>query len=422
MARQQRHGLAVNERGMALPVAMLALLILSVLMIGFATLSASEPTIASNQLMVAQARALAEAGLERAIWALNNPNDPRGIPSPLGRSAPAPYDGSELVRVPVGGAVLGGFRVTVTGSASSAERVITAVGWVPDDNAAGRAAHQKITVTAVNPQQLFKDPPAALSARGELQVSGNAVVDSRADTSCGNKVGTITTAGTSLQGSAMEIRGAGDGNSTPNELTDAGRGPLPANAHDIVTNLATAAFDRFGFTDSDIDVLRAYAKAHGTYLRGTVDFGAGNRMTNGLIFVDTVGGTNITPEGVTPATPSSSFASVSIHRSAAADARGIFSGWLFVNGSLAISGDVTVHGMVYAQNDLSYHGTGAGRLQGAAISRHIRDLSSTSIDSDLLGHALVDYDCAHARTGGGTIPGTWSVRSGTYKELCDSCT
>ena len=40
--------------------------------------------------MVAQARAVAESGLERAIWALNNPTDTNGIP--LAGPVPALYD------------------------------------------------------------------------------------------------------------------------------------------------------------------------------------------------------------------------------------------------------------------------------------------------------------------------------------------
>jgi len=49
-----------DRRGVALPMALLALLVLSVLIIGFSVLSASEPTIANNQLMVVRARAIAE--------------------------------------------------------------------------------------------------------------------------------------------------------------------------------------------------------------------------------------------------------------------------------------------------------------------------------------------------------------------------
>jgi len=71
------------QRGIALPMALMALLILSALIIAFSMLAASEPLLANNQLQIARARAVAESGLERAIWALNNPADPDGIPNPL---------------------------------------------------------------------------------------------------------------------------------------------------------------------------------------------------------------------------------------------------------------------------------------------------------------------------------------------------
>ena len=93
--------LARDERGIALPMALLALLILATLVISFVLLATSEPLIATNQKLVAQARALAESGIERAIWALNNPTDPNGVPNPLVGPAPAPYDGSAPIALNV---------------------------------------------------------------------------------------------------------------------------------------------------------------------------------------------------------------------------------------------------------------------------------------------------------------------------------
>src|SRR5262245_43923226 len=147
--------LLASERGVALPMAVLALMILSVLIVGFSVLSASEPTIANNHLQVAQARALAETGIEQAIWALNNPADPKGLPAssplPANWTVVAPYNGSQLVMVSNSGTNVGGFRVTVTAAASKAELNISAVGWVPDETAT-RKAHQRVTVTVFNPQ------------------------------------------------------------------------------------------------------------------------------------------------------------------------------------------------------------------------------------------------------------------------------
>jgi hypothetical protein len=403
-------------------MAMLTLLILSVLIIGFSALSATEPTIANNQLRVAQARAVAEAGVERAVWALNRgladpPNNTDGIPSPLVGTALAPYDGSQLLTLATGGNTIGGFRVTVVNGATPYERNITAVGWVPNDTTAGPKTHQKITVTVFNPQFIMKDPPAALTVRGELQVGGNSFVDSSQDVSCGPKFGTLTSGQTSPGGSS-DMRGAGDTRS--NFLYDAHDGAIPTTANDMVENVTTSAFDPFLLTNPDIDALRAFAKARGTYLQGSQTFNSSNKLPAGLIFVDTVSGTNITAEGVTPATLSTDFASVDIHGNAGAGVDGAFNGWLFVNGGLSIDGSFLMNGFVYVQNDISYHGTGTGQLNGAMVSRNIRDTSSTSIDSDLLGNATIVYDCKKAKTGGGSISTKWLIKGDSYKEVSGS--
>ena len=76
-----------NQHGVALPLAMLALVILTVLSLAFMALSKSEPIIASNQARAAAARSLAESGLERALWALTT----SVIPATLSGVAAAPY-------------------------------------------------------------------------------------------------------------------------------------------------------------------------------------------------------------------------------------------------------------------------------------------------------------------------------------------
>jgi Tfp pilus assembly protein PilV len=413
-----------DQRGIALPMALVALLLLSVLVLGFSALATTEPPIANAQLMASQARALAEAGVEQSVWAFRA----KSISSPPGQTAAAPYDGSQLLPVSVGAATIGGFRVTVTnpfpaasGSAcrSAAERCIASVGWVPGDGPARPRAHQKVVLVMTNPQALFKDAPAALAARGQLQAAGNTVIDSRADQSCGRKVGTATTGTTALQ-SAVGVYGAADLNDTPNQVTSAHNGQVPVGAGDVVTSLGTSAFDRYAWTDDDINVLRAYAKAHGTYRMGAVRFDASNRMPNGVVFIDTASGHNITREGVTPATPAADLAVASVGVDAPADPSGQFHGWLFVNGSLSISANFAIHGLIYAQNDLSYHAVGSVGVSGAIITRNIRDVSTT-IDAGALGSATIAFNCEDARTGGGTVPSSWTVKTGTYRELCDSC-
>jgi hypothetical protein len=391
------HRILRDQRGAALPMALIVLAMLSTLIIAFSILASTEPTIASNQQSVAQARAVAESGIERATWALNNKDHASGLPDPLPGTIPAPYDGSATVPVALNGSTLGVFRVTVTQGAVSNERNVLAVSSLPSE--ASPRARQRIQVTVIK----FKipDPPAALSVRGELQVGGNTLIDSRADTSCGAKPGTYTTGTTSILDASADVYGA-DGNNTKNQGTD------------ILQGQPTAAFDNYLLSDNDMAALKAYAKSQGTYYQGTVEFTSSNRMPNGVIFVDTASGGPITPSS-----DPSDMANLTIHGNAPASADGIFHGWLIVNGSLQISGNFQMWGYGYVMNDLTYTGTGTGQIVGAMLSRNIRDTSSTTIDTNTGGNASILYDCAKARDGGGFVPQTYSVKAGTYKEISD---
>jgi hypothetical protein len=138
-----------GERGAALPLAVITLALLSSLILGLSVMSATEPTIAANQLRTAQARALAEAGLEMALWALAHPGAPGGLSDPLPAAVPPPYDGSRLIEVAAGDATVGGFRLAVITGAAKNERDVLSVGWAPTDDAADMRpkAHQRIAAT-----------------------------------------------------------------------------------------------------------------------------------------------------------------------------------------------------------------------------------------------------------------------------------
>lgn len=386
-----------DERGAALPMALFATAILITLVIAFSILSSSEPLIAANQQSVAQARAIAESGIERATWALNNPTNTNGLADPMPSTIPAPYNGGATVNVALTSGNLGVFRVSVTNGAAPNERNLESVGSIP--NEASPRAKQRIRVTVIK----FKipDPPAALSVRGELQVGGNTYIDSRADTSCGAKMGTFTTGLTEVQGNSADVYGA-DGNNSRNESTD------------IVQMQPTAAFDQYLLTDSDMAALKAYAKSQGTYYQGAVQFSASNTMPDGIIFVDTVSG-----NPMTASSDPNDQANLTIHGNAPASADGIFHGWLIVNGRLEISGNFQMWGYGYVMNDLTYTGTGTGQIVGAMLSRNIQDTSSTTIDTNTGGNASIIYDCAKARNGGGAVPQTYAVKGGTYREVSE---
>ena len=386
-----------DERGAALPLALIAMVMLTTLIVAFSVLATTEPLIANNQLTVAQARAVAESGVERAIWALNNDTNASGLVAPLPTPAPAPYDGSAAVNVSLGGTTVGVYRVTVTPGAAANERNIVSLGFLPSE--ASPRSKQRIQVTVIKLK--FLDPPAALSVRGELQVGGNTNISAKEDTSCGAKPGSFTTGTTTVQGGSADVYGAG--NTTSNEA-----------GTDIAQGQPTAAFDQYLLTDSDMAMLKAYAKSQGTYYQGTLAFDASNRMPNGVIFVDSVSG-----NPVTATSDPSDMANLTIHGNAPSSADGIFHGWLIVNGSLAISGNFQMWGYGYVQNDLTYTGTGTGQIVGAMLSRNIQDSSSTTIDTNTGGNASIVYDCAKAREGGGFVPVSYSVKAGTYKELSD---
>ncbi len=116
-------------------------------------------------------------------------------------------------------------------------------------------------------------------------------------------------------------------------------------------------------------------------------------------------------------TPTSDFASLDIHGNAPADASGIFSGVLIVAGSLSISGNFQMHGLIYTLNDFTYQGTGNGQIVGAVMSQNVRDVSATSIDTDTGGNSTIIWNCNDVKTGGGQLPQTFTIENGTYKEI-----
>lgn len=395
-----------DERGAALPLALIAMVMLTTLIVAFSVLATTEPMIANNQLTAAQVRAVAESGVERALWVLNNSyaGNTSGLSDTFPSTAPAPYDGSVPLNVDLGATTLGVYRVNVSspgvslsgGPLAANEREIEARGFLPSV-ASPRARHRIQLVVA---PFKFPDPPAALSVRGELQLNGKTGVSASDDTSCGNKPGSFTAGTTDVQGAA-EVSGA-TGNPTVNN--EAGV--------DYVQNQGTAAFAPYLLTASDLAMLKSYAKSQGTYYQGSVGFDSSNRMPNGVIFVDSVSG-----DPVTATSDPSDMAQVSIHGGAPSSGDGIFRGWLIVNGSLEISGNFEMYGFGYVQNDLTYTGTGTGKITGAMLSVNIQDASSTTIDTNSGGDARIVYDCKKAR-GEGFIP-RFITKAGTYKEISD---
>ena len=429
-----------NERGLALPMAVLLLLVLTSLMLAFVSLAQTEPMIAKNHLLATQARAQAEAGFERAVWALSQGAIAKAVPAAIpqyaidpallpidGSVAPAPYNGSVYV---VSGTT-GGFEVTVTRKPGMGtnQREVEAIGYAPSNTALTRSRRRIVATVEKLPDVAF-DTPCALCVKGDVGVGGNSTIDATLDTSCGNKLGVVSS-GTTTRGPSANIKGAVDGNNIANQSTD------------YQQNAPSSTFDSITLSAKNFNTLRALAQLNGTYFgpgspngtvasspayTGSVHFSASNQVKNGIVFIDTVSGNDI-PMVMSQQNPAD-FASVLIDGNpfiGDPSSPNQFKGWIIVNGALAISGSMKINGMVYVVNDLTYNGTGTGEINGLAVSQNIRDTTETAIststtlidpDSTTTGNSRVKFNCAYTRSWQ-YIPQNFRLQAGTYREVSD---
>ena len=381
-----------HQEGAVLPVAMLILVVLSAVLLGLSLLTGQEPLIASNHVMIVQAQALAEAGLERALWALSNPESVDGIA--WSGPAAAPYDGSAFLGVATeSGAMLGGFRLTVSGEGDR-QREVATTGLVPGDAGPLGRARQDITATLIRLR--FPASLAGLTVRGDLAIGDGVTVDASADGSCGDRAGTWSS-GVTTAGAGAQVRGRSGDAAIPNE-------PI-----DMQQARPVEGFDALAFSAAELQAMKAVARVRGTYYQGAVTFDTSRRIPDGVVFVDTASG-----QPITDATPAADLAAVTVGEGAAGPG-GSFRGWLVVNGSLSVGGDVTIQGLAYAADRFSQ--TGAARVMGAAMAGHVRSTSPSLVDSHPAGDAALVWSCDAGRTGGGRIPQRWMVKPGSYREV-----
>jgi hypothetical protein len=395
-----------SERGVALPMALMSLALLSSLLLALASLARIEPVIAANHLRSTQARALAESGIEYAIWALSNPAHPAGLPTPLppGAAAPAPFDGVSFMALGPGG-----FSVTVTGDAGGdPQRVrVTATGWVPSNKptAGGPTARRRVTVELAAVPDLGARAPCVLCVRGPLTVAGAVAIDGRSgDPACGDgeRYGVLTRDAATVDAVATV---AGSGGAVGEHRPD-------------------ATFEPVRLSPAALEALRTLAWRQGTYYgpgfpgggtvsdgsrtwSGRIVFDAARPLPHGVVFVDTTDGGDVTagPERLT------ALAAARLEVGAFGPDP-VFRGWIVVNGSLEVAAPLSLRGLVYAVDALAWRAPGAGRLDGLAISHNVSGgptvLEATGGDGPSLR-----FDCEHAAARGlvahgfAPIPGTW---------------
>jgi hypothetical protein len=368
---------------------MIALVLLTTLLMAFAVVSTSEPTIAANHVRAAQARALAEAGLEHASWALGAGRVPDPVPPP---GAPAPYDGRTVF--PLG--TTGGFAVTIAPGLTPTERVIQAVGHAPwPSPSVLNGSRRRLTWTVHRLRWL--DPPAPMTAAGDLVIAGATTIDARSDASCGAKAG-IQVTGAATTGGA--VYGHGDD-------VDSGTAP------DRITGAAPSLLDDHLFSDTDLATVRSIARCCGVYLTGDQTFSESRPLPRqGLVFVDTVDGTTVSCAGPDPGeecVPAAGRPLVRVLGDAAPAGAAEFTGWLIVNGALVWAGGTRARGLLYAQDTASL--SGPEPVRGAVVTRNASRRPST------LDGASLTWDCQAARSGAATVPRAWLPKAGTFREV-----
>jgi hypothetical protein len=390
----------LGSRGVAVAMALIALLVLSTLVLALAALSGTDPVIAGNQHRGAVARALAESGVEWAVWALGARH--AGLEASAlagGRVAAAPHDGTTLV--PLGDD--GGFTVKVTG-VSETEVEVESVGWTSGDRDRART-HRRVTARLMRLPDLGRRAPCALCVRGDVEVRDTAVVSAAGDTSCGPKAGAAATGLVTVAGQGR-VWGA-DGNSWPNQPSD----------------LATVPDLDAATLDSDaLAALKVLARSRGTYYgpgspppgqsvwTGRVRFDGANPVPgDGVIFVDTLSGRP--PAAGQPG----DYATVEFQ--GAAFPQGRFHGWIVVMGSVtAFDAAGVLNGLLYAVDDVAL--TGSAEVNGLVVSVNLHEGGAATADSVVGGLATVTFDCAHAG-GAGRVPRGWFLKPGSYREAPD---
>jgi Tfp pilus assembly protein PilX len=416
----------LEERGMALPLAMIVLIIFASLAALFAGLAITEPQVSSNFALSKQALSVADGGLEWArIQITNNPafptwqqafNNVAGIQYSTAAAAAkadtamadadwTPAAPATIANVPTtatrvrwtGVALGSGFFTVTVSSVDEAGVNYSALPNPPNDpnqlrlvstgtTGTGTASVREIISPFTLPSSYF---PGALSVRNNADLRGNSYVNG-SDASGPDVPGVFAT-GVVTQGGSASIAGT----------------PIPYE--DSTTTPAAAAnyFDQPGnvITQSQLDALKALARkntncagANGCYFQGSQSF---NPLPNGIVVVDTTDGGAITP---------SNRATVEVNGTNSPS-----NTWLIVLGDVSVHGHISIRGLVYAYGTLNLRGMGSGTgILGAVVG-----LAEATVDveANLTGNSKINFSLAAA----GTPPTgsvSYLVKSGSWGQIC----
>ena len=90
----------------------------------------------------------------------------------------------------------------------------------------------------------------------------------------------------------------------------------------------------------------------------------------------------------------------------------VFNGWFIVMGSVAVNGNGTINGMLYATNDIS-SSLGTNIINGLVVSQNTTN--ETLIDTSAGGTMTVNFNCQYA-SGNFKFPKKFFQRPGSWAE------
>ena len=441
MRSRRLRSVATDQRGIALPLALILLTVLMSLTLAFLTMGGSEPTIAGNLKSGEMALAAAEAGVERAIWALSNPTietagagtkltDLTNIPAPYttGTATLFALDGSHAFTVTITRAAAAPNDITLRGDGYVVRNGVALPGAptglaqsdiighrVVELKLSGTGSGNKVGGAAAGSSGGDVNLPGALTVAGSVLLRGSSIVDGQ-DLAAGTPNGCSKKGGVTIRDKTQiaDNQCASPPCWTNNNVTFSGTGYTLLGQPPQQT-LSYDTFSPYTFNAAQLDALKALAQANGTYIQPTSSDEIQLTIGNGLTFIDTVNGQSI---GQFPT--ASQLANVAITGSQSAN------GWLIVMGSIRIDGNITYNGFVYAHNDLSYRGIGTGGIYGGVLTGNVIDTVATMVDTSTEGNSKIYYDCNALASGGGSLPGAVqnglnrtivSIKAGTWKEI-----
>ncbi len=355
------HRTLQSEKGMALLMALGAIVIIGVLIGGVVFVTTQDYRVGSNTVRQARAEAAAELGLNRLPQDWNLADNQRlRVGDTLTKSYTAPRGAS--------------VKVTVT-------KVSGVAFWAVSEGTAGALGSQATarrrygTMFRLDmPQMNFL---GAITTQGNTTVNGNVTVNGNDAppagwTACG-------TSGQNVAGAAI---------SPTTTATVNGSVTINGSPQELITPAASDTNTYFNYGSSNYQSLAATANL--TYAGGTLLTGIAPLVVGGVCQASLVPANWGEPTHATPATPCESYFPIIHVLGDLKVTTGRGQGILLVDGDFTVAGNFTFDGAVIARGGLKMTGTG-NKITGAVMAASVQ----VSDDVALSGNTSLLYSsCA----------------------------